>query len=379
MRPGDEADLDLLFVIGPTEGGAFASTEELCHQLVDRGLRVEILHESAEAPARRYMYRRLTNLEVKLNRPPMLEGGNRMVGRRVRSSGITARVPLWETTILENGARRFLSRRRPRVIVASALSRVGWRRLRQDASAFGIPLVFYMRGQTMVPHLELGAEPDLIVVNSHALQEAVENLGRVATTVLSVIDLARYRVETSRKVALVINPIPAYGQGLALQVAQLTPNIQFEFRESHSVSATGHRTLASAVAELPNVTLLPTTSSTAELYGRARVLIVPYPARDLLTNRPRIVSEAQINGIPVVGSDIPGLRHSIGTGGRLLDAGAPEQWAAELDRLWADGEYYEQLSARARNHAERPELDPAHITDGFLAALAPILTKEWPR
>ncbi|MDH3752622.1 MAG: glycosyltransferase [Acidimicrobiia bacterium] len=374
-RRGTRTDIDLLFLIEPTEGGAYASTEELCNQLARRGLRTEILHQDATRTFTQRAYRRFTNAEVKLGRPPLVEGWNRLIGRRLRPGQVPCRVPIWRAAILENGLRSFLARARPKAIVATALSRVAWRRIRQDADAFGIPLVFYLRGHTMLPHLALGAPADCLVVNSASLGDAVGELGFDAHVVRSVIDLSRYRVEPTREVALVINPIPVYGRDLALEIARLVPEIPFELRESHAMVATDRRALANGVGDLDNVTLLEQTDDVEALYGRTRVLVVPYPMGDLATNRPRIVAEAQISGIPVVGSSIPGLIESIGPGGSVVDPADPAAWADELRRLWTDDAYYEKLSAAALAHASRTELDPAHIAGEFIEALGSIVDR----
>lgn len=365
---------DFLFVLEPTEGGAFASTAELCGAIARLGHRVEVLHQREPIAWSTRLYRRSTNLEVRARRPPLLEGLNRHWGRALRASPVAAPVPVLTAAVLENGFRRMLvAGARPNAVIASALSRVAWRRIRQDCSGYGIPLVFYLRGQTMLGHLELGARPDLVLVNSPALVEPVTRYGLDARYIPSAIDLDPYRVATRRQTVLVVNPLPAYGSELALAVAAAAPDVRFEFRESHTMSAEHRRHLEATIASLPNARLLPTTTDPAELYGNAALLMVPYPAGDLLTNRPRVVAEACAAGIPVVGSDIPGLRMSIGDGGVLLPPDDVSAWADELTALLGDHRRYDELRKRALARSEASDLSPRRIAQSFLDAVSAVV------
>ena len=79
--------------------------------------------------------------------------------------------------------------------------------------------------------------------------------------------------------------------------------------------------LLAEAARLPNVGFRPRTTDLGIIYRDARVLFVPHR----VDNRPRVVVEAQANGIPVVASRYPGLVEAAGPGGVFVDPDAPEE------------------------------------------------------
>jgi glycosyltransferase involved in cell wall biosynthesis len=92
------------------------------------------------------------------------------------------------------------------------------------------------------------------------------------------------------------------------------------------------------------------------------VLLTPHQ----VDNRPRTVLEAQANGLPVVASDLPGLREAVGDGGTLVVADAgPDEWVRAVGALWDDESHWMALSDRARMHAGRPEVRPAAVAAHF--------------
>ncbi len=106
------------------------------------------------------------------------------------------------------------------------------------------------------------------------------------------------------------------------------------------------------------------------VYADARVLLAPF----LLDGRPRVVLEAQANGIPVLASDLPALRETVGEDGQFVGADAPAlEWAAALGELIDDPIRYRRASDAARAHAHREEVDPDVIVSRFERALADLV------
>ena len=105
------------------------------------------------------------------------------------------------------------------------------------------------------------------------------------------------------------------------------------------------------------------------LYGDARVLLVPYRTN----GRPRVVLEAQANGIPVLATDLPALTEAVGPGGVAVpeDAG-PGEWAERL-REMLDPARYDALAAAATAHAARDEVDPDAIVTRFESLVRPLV------
>jgi glycosyltransferase involved in cell wall biosynthesis len=119
-------------------------------------------------------------------------------------------------------------------------------------------------------------------------------------------------------------------------------------------------------AGFPNVEFRPRTTDLGIIYRDARLLFVPHR----LDNRPRVVAEAQANGIPVVASGYPGLVEAVGPGGVLVDSEAPDgAWIDAVGRLWDDAGHYQQLVEAALGHAARPEIDPEVVTSRFEEAM----------
>lgn len=61
----------------------------------------------------------------------------------------------------------------------------------------------------------------------------------------------------------------------------------------------------------------------------------------------------------------------MGPGGVLLDPDQPiADWIAAIRKLWRDGSYYSRLSAAARSHAARPEMNFKYQLDAFERAMS---------
>lgn len=100
-------------------------------------------------------------------------------------------------------------------------------------------------------------------------------------------------------------------------------------------------------------------------YGRARLLLVPSMWWE---SGPRVIVEALLNGIPVIGSDSEGIAEVLGEGGQIFDVPAEYRQAPyarlfdenfirtiadKICRYYDDERYYQQASARAREEYAR--------------------------
>jgi glycosyltransferase involved in cell wall biosynthesis len=101
------------------------------------------------------------------------------------------------------------------------------------------------------------------------------------------------------------------------------------------------------------------------LLARARLVLVPSRWEETWG---RIVSEAQVSGIPALAARRGGLPESVGEGGLLVDADADlAGWERAFARLWDDAHEYAARSAAARAHAARAEIQPEAVIAAFLA------------
>lgn len=360
----------ILFVSGTSIGGSAHSTRELAERLVARGHDVAILFRAEGAARTRRVHKRAINLVVKLGSSPLakpVERAAALIGRRPRRAAEPAPYAVWNTSVPENSIGDLLADFAPDVVVASSIGRVSWRRIRTLLADRGIPSVLYIREESALGHLTIShAPPDLLLANAHTYAARTAALGHPALVIPSVVTTDRYLVESSRERVLFVNPVPSYGLEAALDLAAARPDVAFAFVEWWALDEEARANLEGRLTGLPNVVLRPATTDPGRVYADARVLLAPF----LLDGRPRVVLEAQANGIPVLASDLPALRETVGAGGRFVAADAPASaWAAALGELIDDPADYRRECEAARAHARRDEVDPDAIVRRFEAAL----------
>jgi glycosyltransferase involved in cell wall biosynthesis len=251
---------------------------------------------------------------------------------------------------------------RPDVVVVSSVHRRAWMAIHSSLRRAGIPVVFYVR--EAVDEVDLIAElrPDLTVTNSDAHRKRAEDLGVPACTIPSLIEVDPDDEETTRQVALFVNPLLSRGLVVAVALARERPDVRFAFQLSWPLRRRDHRALRRCIRGQPNIELRTYEQQSARVYRDARVLVLPYQ----VDNRPRVVLEAQWNGIPVLATDLPAHREAVGPGGLFVAADAPlAEWATSFGALWDDRSNYERVRASARAHARRDDQDPAGIAARF--------------
>jgi len=176
-----------------------------------------------------------------------------------------------------------------------------------------------------------------------------------------VIGTSVTRTESTRRTALVINPIPTKGADLLWRLARELPEIPFVAQESWPLTGDPLEAVEAKAAELPNLEFRRRKPPGPDLYADARVLLVPYR----MDSRPRVILEAQANGIPVVVGDVPALVEATGPGGLSVPLDSVVAWVDAVRSLWSDHEGYAGLAAAAQAHGARPEADPRTVTASF--------------
>jgi glycosyltransferase involved in cell wall biosynthesis len=202
------------------------------------------------------------------------------------------------------------------------------------------------------------------VTNSEVHRQRAVSLGLPAVTIPSLIDLDQCERDASGDVVLFVNPVASRGLDVAVALASARPDVRFAFQVSWPLRKRDERALQAQVESHPNIELRSYEPQIARVYRDARVLLLPY--RD--DQRPRVVAEAQWNGIPVLASDLPGHREAVGPGGLFMPLEASvAAWATGFGELWDDDSTYERLAAAARAHARREDQDAARIVRRFEA------------
>lgn len=355
----------VLFVSSVTSGGSGRSQRELASALVERGWEVEFLvDDEADAVVARRILEELTDVSVRLRERAVgrvVDDVRGRLGRRTREivhDGLVHHV----TVAPENAASALLDRFRPATVVASSISRATWRAIRTECRRRRIPTVLYLREATAIGHLTAGLTADLLVANSHTLVVDAARHGALAELVPSVIHVEPLPEPPTGDVALLVNPVATHGVDIVEAVATARPDIPLVLQESWPLDPGQQAEVDRLVVRHPNVAFRAYEPDAARIFRDARLLLVPHR----IDNRPRTVLEAQVNGIPVVASDHPGLVEQVGDGGLLVDRDAGgTAWATAVGALWDDDLGIERLSALAVRHARRPEVRPDLVVDRF--------------
>jgi glycosyltransferase involved in cell wall biosynthesis len=359
----------LLFVSSTVTGGSRRSQLELAQLLNARGHEVQFLVDD-ETPQRlrRWWYGQISDAAARYVDVPgsgALRRLESIPGRRVNarmSDGITS----FTSPIPENAFRSVITTFQPDVVVGNSVVRLAWRKIHRYCRAQGIATVLYVREVALLNHITEGQAPaDAVVANAHSLALAVRAQGIECAMVPSVLDLSVTNTDSTREVALVVNPIASHGIAFVWQLAALRPHIPFVLQESWPLGPSAVAEIEAELARRPNVSLRRVAPPGPKLYGDARLLLVPH----LIDNRPRVIAEAQSNGIPVIAAVQPGLEEAVGDGGVLVAVDDVDRWCAAIDALWNDQTEYGRLSRLARAHAARPEQDPDRAVDAFEAVL----------
>ena len=256
------------------------------------------------------------------------------------------------------------------------MDRVTWRRLRAQVEADGIPSVLYIREASGLGHLTVSdAAPNLLLANAESHAARARAAGYACEVVPSVVEIDHALIETSRDVVLLINPMHLLGGDRLWPIARARPDIPFVIQESGLLSAAEREEVLRAARVHPNVTVRSFSARPAEVYRDARILVVPHR----VDNRPRVVLEAQANGIPVIASGYPGLVESVGAGGVIVeDADDPAAWIRVVGDVWDDPNQYDALVRAARVQAARPEVSPSVVVDRFESLITALVETHTP-
>lgn len=98
--------------------------------------------------------------------------------------------------------------------------------------------------------------------------------------------------------------------------------------------------------DCPNVMILEPEDDVRKIYSRTKLLLIPSQWEEAFG---RVAVEGMVNSIPVIGSEVGGLKEAIGRGGIILkDYSNPEEWLKEIRRL-EDKKYYDKISMIGRD------------------------------
>jgi glycosyltransferase involved in cell wall biosynthesis len=357
--PAAAAPLRCLFVTNhwyspQMVGGAESSTHELCKGLIAAGHKVAVLAalRPRSALAVQHRLRKLVS------------------GRDAVRDDIM-------------GYPVFRCRRSPREAVDDVLERfnpdiavvqVGALALMADTLVTrGVPTIVYLRDVEFKWYDGALRQHTLLryIANSEfnaARHRAAFNIE--ADVIPPLVQPERYRCTGKRTHVTFVNPVLEKGVEVVLKLVQARPDIPFlvvegwplprswrKGRTDYQPLLRGHR----------NVTWQRSVADMRKVYSRTRILLAPSMWEEAWC---RVVTEAQISGIPVLTSDRGGLPASVGPGGILVSHTAPiGEWTRQLSAMWDDTASYAALSRAAAAHARRPEIQPSTLLSRFIGVL----------
>lgn len=343
-------------------GGTEVNTHQLAQELTKRGHRVVVL--------------------AKLSRADLFG-----LWREARAAVTRKRVH-----VDEDLGYRVVRARRPREIVeelprfdVAVLMNAGMLEMAQRFSQAGVPSVGYLNGVTELLGWKQedvrGANASFkgfIAVSEFAARRFHDVHGAEAVVLPPIFRADDYVTQVVGHQVTFINPVPLKGVRLALNIAERCPDIPFCFVRGWRMGVKALAGLKARIRGLPNVTLRSSTYDVRSILRDTRILLVP-TSLGWEETWGRVVSEAQLSGIPVVASNHGALPEAVGPGGILLGfTEAPEVWAGAIRALWTDPALYRDMSDAARQHSQRPQLDPDRQIDKLLATLQSFARRSGP-
>ena len=194
----------------------------------------------------------------------------------------------------------------------------------------------------------------LTVFNSRHVWDQLAGLCVRSVVVHPPVDPAEYATTPGDAVTL-INLSEDKGAEVFYALAERFPDRAFlGVRGGYGVQV-----LPRGANDIPNVEILdhvPPDRMRDDVYARTRILLMPSAHESW----GRVGVEAMTSGIPVIASDLPGLRESLGDAGTFCAWDDVDAWEAALRRL-LDGRSWRAWSRRAK--ARVAELDPVADLD----------------
>ena len=337
-------------------GGCEINTDALCALLPRQGVEVAVL---ADFAAGSWRSRRQALRRVLLGRGPIAR--DRQLG-----------YPVYRRPRPWNAAPTLVERFQPTAVVAQSCG--GLIRLMRAFLAQGIPAIVYLHNIDFDHYGgDCFADPKVryVVPSAFVGRRLRERFDLPSDIVPLVFVAENYRVESRREVVTLVNPRPHKGVDIALHLARTRPDIPFELVESWPLEPAARQALGAQLASCPNVRLVGRSLDMRAVYQRSKLVLVPSRCEEAWG---RIVTEAQISGIPALASSAGALPEAVGAGGILVDLEAPPAiWEAGLARLWDDPGDYARFAEAARREASG-RLQP-QLAAGRLATIAEQLAR----
>ncbi len=190
---------------------------------------------------------------------------------------------------------------------------------------------------------------DMLIANSDYTKRRIRNILELESSVLYPF------IETKGEVPLnnhfsadyitFINMTKLKGSEIAFRIAETMGNRKFLFLKGRSPE----EKQVKKTKFLHNVDSLDWTNDMEKVFSRTKLLLMPSIWEEPFG---RIAIEAQIRGIPVIGSAHGGLSESIGPGGSMINDNTNiDSWVTEIKKYDSTA-YYRSASEKCIEHAK---------------------------
>ncbi len=345
-----ERTSSIIFACGTPYGGALDSTLTVARFGRDSGFRVDVVVADQDPYRTRP---RLTGALVKVARTSKKLGSvawriyDRAFSRT--SQGVANGVDVRRTSDVAAAITRIAVR--GDLIVVNSVRKIDLQRITAHARQAGCRVAWYLREPSSLAFVATdGHLPDVLIANSRPLaDEAARLSGRHCGYVPSAIEREGLAEPLQRSTLLLVNPLPQFGLQEALTLARHLPEQHVVLQESWPLEGDQVAELQQLISSLPNVEFRRKVSRT-ELFVDTRAILAPYAPGKNGESRPRVMLEAQLMGIPMVGHTVPGISSVAASKDLLVTVGATgQEWANRIAKL---NSHYEQYSADARVFAD---------------------------
>jgi glycosyltransferase involved in cell wall biosynthesis len=194
-----------------------------------------------------------------------------------------------------------------------------------------------------------------------------------AQVVVPYIEKDCYHKSRQGKRVLFVNPVREKGLEIAYQLAQQRPELAFTVVESRSISGEWRAVCFNRALRCGNVEWCMAGNDMDAIYGQTRLLLMPRFHEEGFC---RLVTEAQLGGIPVLAADRGYLADNVGAGGKVIPVDADIRvWLEQLDRFMTDESFFQEISEHAKIHASRDELNGERMIGHLLTLLTGQISK----
>jgi glycosyltransferase involved in cell wall biosynthesis len=242
---------------------------------------------------------------------------------------------------------------------------LGWPLLRQ-AREEGRAAVWYIQdrrpdAEELRQAIDCGVR--MIAVSKFTRDRVRKASGGACDVVYPIVAEQDYLVDAEpERFVTFINPRPVKGYEVFLGIAEMMRDVQFLVVEAWPLGDKRGE-VEGQLASLGNVTFLRQVVDSRAIYRKTKLLLVPSIVEE---GGPRVIREAQLNGIPVLGSCRGGVPELVGKGGLIIqnneDASA---WVEVIRRVLNDALYYKELAGAALRNSSREELRSETIVRQF--------------